>query len=181
MSDAVRFVVLIAVFLLALAGAASAASHKKPPALNAIQRENLKAGTPGWLGVQVTDRGAEVYASQTDAGPGDKVQLHVSTTPAASYRVLVYRLGWYRGVGGRLVACVPSCTGSKPGAAQPVPAPDPSTGEIAAGWPATDTVAFARSWVTGYYDIRVLLTSGPEAGKSANTYVILRQPASKTS
>ncbi len=172
--------VVLALSALVIASAATA-GHTKPPVANAIVTENLKHGTPGWLGAQVTDRGAEVYASQTDAVPGNKVQLHVSTTPAASYRVLVYRLGWYHGIGGRLVACLPSCTGSEPGAAQPVPAPDATTGEIVAGWPATDTVAFGRAWVTGYYDIRVLLTSGPEAGQSANTYVILRKPASRTS
>jgi hypothetical protein len=151
--------------------------HIRP---NPIVLENLKRGTPGWLGPQVTDRSAEVYASQTDAAPGDRIALHVSTTPAASYRVLVYRIGWYHGVGGRLVECLPSCTGSEVGAAQPVPAPDPATGEIAANWPTTDTMTVGQNWVTGYYDVRVLLTSGAEAGGSADTYVILRQPASRT-
>lgn len=139
-------------------------------------RENLRHGTPGWLGPQVTDRGVEVYASQTDALPGDRVALHVSTTPAASYRVLVYRIGWYGGVGARQVAS----TGVEQGTSQPVPAPDAATGEIDANWPTTDIVRFGKKWVTGYYDVRVLLTSGPEAGKSADTYVILRQPASRT-
>jgi len=152
------------------------AGHKQPAKPNPIVAENLKRGTPGWLGRQVTDRGAEVYASQTDALGGDRVQVHVSTTPAASYRLVVYRLGWYRGVGGRQV----SSRAAEQGVAQPVPAPDPATGEIVADWPTTDTVTFGRKWVTGYYAIRVLLTSGPEAGRSAYTYVILRQPASRT-
>jgi hypothetical protein len=146
------------------------------PSRNPIVRENLRHGTPGWLGPQVTDRGVEVYASQTDALPGDRVALHVSTTPAATYRVLVYRIGWYGGIGARRVASAPT----EQGESQPVPAPDPATGEIAANWPATDTVTFGKRWVTGYYDVRVLLTTGPEAGKSADTYVILRQPASRT-
>ena len=166
---------LLAICALVAAGAA-VAGHKQPAKPNPIVAENLKRGTPGWLGRQVTDRGAEVYASQTDALGGDRVQVHVSTTPAASYRLVVYRLGWYRGVGGRQV----SSRAAEQGVAQPVPAPDPATGEIVADWPTTDTVTFGRKWVTGYYAIRVLLTSGPEAGRSAYTYVILRQPASRT-
>jgi hypothetical protein len=173
-------VLLLALAALLGASVAAASGHKKVPPPNPVAVENLKPGTPGWLGAQVTDRGAEVYASQTDAIPRDRVDLHVSTTPAASYRVLVYRLGWYHGVGGRQVACVPSCTGSEAGTPQPVPPPDATTGEIAANWPTTDSVAFGRKWVTGYYAVRVLLTSGPEAGKSGYTYVILRQPASRT-
>jgi len=159
---------------------ACVATAAQTPGRGAVALENARAGTPGWLGPQVTDRSAEVYASQTDAVPGDNVALHVSTTPAASYRVLVYRIGWYRGIGGRRVACLPSCTGDEQGSAQPVPAPDPTTGEIVAGWPTTDTLKIGSRWVSGYYQVRVLLTSGPEAGMSADTYVIVRRPASKT-
>jgi hypothetical protein len=157
-----------------------AAGAARGPRSNPVAAENQLKGTPGWLGTQVTDRSAEVYASATDALPGDRVALHVSTTPAASYRVLVYRIGWYRGVGGRQVACLPSCTGSEQGASQPVPQPDPSTGEIVAGWPTTDTLVIGRRWPSGYYQVRVLLTSGPAAGLSADTYVIVRQRASRS-
>src|SRR2546430_10712993 len=39
-------------------------------------------------------RGAvEGYASQVSAVPGDRLALHVSTSPAAHYRVAVYRIG----------------------------------------------------------------------------------------
>jgi N,N-dimethylformamidase beta subunit-like, C-terminal len=172
-----RLLPAAAVLAVALA-VVCAAPAADPRQAGAVAVENQRPGTPGWLGRQVTDRSAEVYASQTDAVPGDAVALHVSTTPAASYRVLVYRVGWYRGIGGRQVACLPSCTGAEQGAAQPVPAPDPSTGEIVAGWPVTDTLKVGRRWVSGYYQVRVLLTSGPAAGKSATTYVIVRSPAS---
>jgi hypothetical protein len=165
-----------AAILLAWVVATSAAHAGK---LGAVAAENQRPGSPGWLGPQVTDRSAEVYASQTDAAPGDTVALHVSTTPAASYRVLVYRIGWYRGIGARQVACLPSCAGEEQGAAQPMPAADPGTGEIAAGWPVTDRLKVGR-WVSGYYQVRVLLTSGPAAGKSAATYVIVRPRSSHT-
>jgi hypothetical protein len=158
-------------------------AHAQPaalPHLNPVALENLRPGTKGWLGPITRDRSAEVYASATDALPGGTVALHVSTTPAAQYRVVVYRLGWYRGVGARQVACLPSCAGSAQGAAQPVPAADPASGEIDANWPATQQLAIGAKWVSGYYMVRVLLTSGPEAGQSAVTYVIVRQPNSKS-
>ena len=139
----------------------------------AVQIENSLQGTRGWLGPDARGRAAEVYASATDAIPGDQVALHVSTSPAASYRVLVYRLGWYGGVGARQVACLPSCDGSEQGAEQPIPPPDGS-GAVRAGWPTTDTLQIGSDWVSGYYLIRALLTSGPSAGASATTYLVVR-------
>jgi len=123
-----------------------------------------------------TGRAVEVYAGSTDALPGDLVGVHVSTVPAARYRLVVYRLGWYGGVGARQVACSPGCAQDEQGAPQAVPPPD-GDGRIVAGWPVTDTVAIAPGWVSGYYLFRAILTSGPQAGASATTYVIVRTPS----
>jgi N,N-dimethylformamidase beta subunit-like, C-terminal len=140
--------------------------------LSAVAAENLRAGSPGWLGPPATDRAAEVYASAADVLPGATVGVHVSTSPVARYRILVYRLGWYHGVGARRVACLPSCTGSKRGTAGPLPTPEP-TGRIIADWPTTDVLRTERNWVSGYYLIRVLLLDGPQTGNSATTYVVV--------
>ena len=137
-----------------------------------IAAENARSGTAGWLGPEATGRAAEVYASATDALPGDSVALHVSTEPAAAYRVLVYRLGWYGGVGARQVACSPSCDGSHAGSPQPMSAPD-ADGRVVAGWPTTDSLGVDATWATGYYLIRVLLLSGPQRGSSATTYLVV--------
>ena len=157
-----------------LAGLIVGTAHPGPGNVAAVRLENAKAGTPGWLGVDVRTRAVEVYASATDALPGDDVPLHVSTAPAASYRVLVYRLGWYGGAGGRLVTCLPACGGARTGWNQPVPAPD-ATGYINAGWPMTDSLHVGEGWVSGYYLIRVLLLSGPAAGTSATTFLVVRR------
>ena len=86
-----------------------------PAALSAtpIQRENALAGTFAWNGPGSGQ--IELYASQIGVAPGEPIEVHVSTRPAARYRISVYRLGWYGGEGGRLVACVPSCTGDEQG------------------------------------------------------------------
>jgi hypothetical protein len=142
------------------------------PPVPPVVLENAKAGTPGWLGPSATGRAAEVYAGASDAMPGDSVALHVSVSDNATYRILVYRLGWYGGVGARQVACLPSCAGSEQGALQPMPAHE-TNGAIVAGWPTTDTLAVDPSWVSGYYLVRVLLLTGGQAGNSATTYVIV--------
>ena len=43
------------------------------------------------------------YASETSVAPGQSFHLHVAAPAGSHYRVLVYRLGWYQGVGGRLI------------------------------------------------------------------------------
>jgi hypothetical protein len=113
-----------------------------------------------------------VYASTNDVAPGGTVSVHVSTSPAASYRIVVYRLGWYGGVGARRMACLPSCSGSRRGTTEAMPSPEP-TGRILAGWPNTDTVTIGRGWVSGYYLVRALLLNGPQSGRSATTYVVV--------
>jgi hypothetical protein len=145
-----------------------------PPPPPAVVAENTKTGTADWLGPAATGRAAEVYASATDALPGDSVALHVSTAGGASYRVLVYRLGWYSGLGARQVACLPSCGGAEVGVQQPLN----TGGDMRADWPTTDTLAVDPSWVGGYYLIRVLLLDGPQPGTSATTYLIVNSPKS---
>jgi hypothetical protein len=157
-----------------LAGLIVGTAHPGAGDLAAVRLENAKAGTLGWLGVDDRTRAVEVYASATDALPGDDVPLHVSTAPAARYRILVFRLGWYGGVGARLVSCLPACNGARFGSRQPVPAPD-ATGYVDAGWPVTDSLHIGDGWVSGYYLIRVLLVSGPAAGSSATTFLVVRR------
>jgi hypothetical protein len=147
-----------------------------PPPPPAVVTENARPGTADWLGPAATGRAAEVYASATDAMPGDSVALHVSTVGGASYRVLVYRLGWYGGLGARQVACLPSCGGAEVGVQQPLN----TQGDMHAGWPTTDTLAIDPTWVSGYYLIRVLLLDGPQPGRSATTYLIVNSPQPDT-
>ena len=74
-------------------------------------------------------------------------------------------MGWYPGAAPPRLACVPSCSGSVAGAARPTPPPDPATGRVVAGWPVTDSFAVPAGWSSGYYVARLVLTSGPYAGR----------------
>jgi hypothetical protein len=147
--------------------------------LRAVVFENRRPGTPHWLGPAAGGRAVEVYAGSTDALPGDQVSVHVSTVPAARYRLEVYRLGWYGGIGARQVACSPGCAEDEQGKPQPVPLPA-ADGWIVAGWPVTDTITIGHSWVSGYYLFRAVLTSGPDAGAAASTYVVVGQRDSRS-
>ena len=100
----------------------------------------------------------------------------------ARYRIDVYRLGWYRGLGGRRVVCVPSCDGDKAAPlAPPRPIPDPATGVARAGWPVTDSLTVSTLWVSGYYEARLVVTSGAASGGSYSIYFVVREPLLRAS
>ena len=148
---------------------------------NPIAIENAKPGSSGWTVRQANFRYIEGYTSEVSAAPGETVHFHVQTDPAATYRIELYRLGWYGGAGGRLVACLPACDGEKAGAPQPVPPFDPITGLDRAGWPVTDTLTIPADWVSGYYVAKLLLRSGPGAGTTSTVPLIVKDPPSRAS
>jgi hypothetical protein len=149
--------------------------------LNPVQRENLLPGTGAWRLPQAPAGTVQGYASEVSVQPGDVIHLHVSTVPAQRYRVIVYRIGWYRGWGGRLVACSPDCQGDVQGSPQPVRAFDLSTGFLDAGWPVTDQLTVGDAWTSGYYLVELVLTTGLDAGQGSWIPVIVREPPSQDS
>ncbi len=104
--------------------AAMANPIAKESAVNPIVAENAREGARHWWGKHAPAHTIEAYTSQCSAHPGERIGLHVSTRPAARYRIEVYRLGWYGGRGARLVACVPQ-EGDLQGLAREIPAPRP--------------------------------------------------------
>src|SRR5215831_1153314 len=90
-------------------------------AANPVERENSRRGNPGWEIPAGAGTVISGYASETSVAPGQSLHLHAAAPPGSRYRVLVYRLGWYRGVGGRLIMCVPGCRSSQAAIAQPPP------------------------------------------------------------
>src|SRR5439155_333178 len=73
---------------------------------NPIVVENQQPGTNQWqLGNAATDTGGEVkgYASATSVNKGESLTFYVSVNPAQTYSIDIYRMGWYQGLGGRLM------------------------------------------------------------------------------
>ena len=148
---------------------------------NPIQTENALAGTTSWgppqQGLTAQNQHAlEGYASEISVQPGDTIHLHVSTSPAARYRIQMYRLGWYGGSGGRLLGCIPSCGGDEQGTAYSVPSLD-GNGYVDAGWPISDTFTIPSNAVSGYYLAKLVLTNGSLSGSTHNIPVIVSEPS----
>jgi hypothetical protein len=113
--------------------------------------------------------------------PGQRVHFHISTAPAARYRIVLYRLGWYRGAGARIFACIPRCDGDRQGKVRVQPRPDIASGLARAAWPVTDTFRFPPSAVSGYFLAKLELTRGRDRGKVTYVPLILRSSPSRHS
>ena len=142
---------------------------------NPITDENaLQGQASGWADWDASNQLVEAYASEVSVLPGANLHLHVSTKPSASYRVEVFRIGWYGGDGARLMLCIPNCQSGTPtpGAPQQVPVADPTTGLINANWPITDSVSIGSNWVSGYYVAKIRLT-GSTNGVATVPFIVL--------
>jgi hypothetical protein len=143
------------------------ASQRSLP-LNPIQQENQRPGTSSWEPTSPANLAPydpktfrtpaiEGYAWATSVQAGEMLRFSVSTT-ATSFTAVVYRLGWYRGRGGRLITSVARL----PGHFYPVSAPDSSTGVVEAQWPVTFTLTPDASWTTGAYLVKLTADNGME-------------------
>jgi len=167
--------------VLAAGVVAAALAAGTPP--NPIQGENAFQGTAPatWLQPARPPTSIEGYASELSLLPGEPVHLHVSTDEGHRYRVEVYRLGWYGGLGARLLGCVPSCDGDEAGHRYGSPVVSP-TGVVSAGWPVTDAWTVPATATTGYYYALLRVTSGgDDTGARGYVPFIVRSPASHRS
>src|SRR5688572_13573545 len=96
-----------------LAGLGLAAMARgEPERRRIIEAENAKPGTRAWMlakprvdpGTKYRCPWIEGFASPRSVRAGDTVRFHVSTNPASRWKLKLYRMGYYGGDGGRLVA-----------------------------------------------------------------------------
>jgi hypothetical protein len=159
-----------------LAALLTAAALASP---NPVQMENARAGAEpaDWLPPAVPPTRIEGWASELSVLPGDSVHLHVSTLDGDRYRVELYRLGYYGGLGARLLSCLPSCGGDEEGRSY-----GPRINRARADWPVTDTLSIPPDAVSGYYYALLRLTSGgDETGARAYVPFVVRAPAARRS
>jgi hypothetical protein len=121
---------------------------------NAVLLENRHPGSRGWrVGLSpfrdASDRSREVegYASATGVEIGDRITIFVSARPAQPVRADVYRLGWYGGLGGRLMMA----GGWIRAATQPRCPMDAATGLIECHWAASLSIRVSKTWTSGLY------------------------------
>jgi hypothetical protein len=136
--------------VLALGLAAALAPAGASAADNPIVTENQQPGTSAWeLGTEATDSGGQIkgYASATSVNKGDPIDFFVSVKPAQTFTIDVYRMGYYQGLGGRLLQHIGPLNGTQ----QATCPTDATTGLIACNWTRSYTLQTQSSWTTGVY------------------------------
>jgi hypothetical protein len=138
--------------LLGLLAVAGLAGTPWPAAAagNPIVTENQQPGTSAWqLSLAADDVSKQIkgYGSTTSVLQGGSLTLYVTTNPAQTYSIDVYRIGWYGGLGGRLELHLGPLTGTS----QPACLPNATTGMIACNWTPGYTMAIPSSWTSGVY------------------------------
>ncbi len=146
-------------------------------AANPIQTENALTGSSGWERSEADAPNIEGYASKGSVAPGETIGFSVSTNPVASFRIIIYRLGWYNGAGARQMACLPTCSTSYSGVVRSKPAPNSVTGKIDAGWAQTTSLIIPSNWTTGEYVAEYVPTSGSQSGSARYSPFVVRSNA----
>jgi hypothetical protein len=129
-------------------------------AQNPIAVENALAGDRGWRLTRRAGPGQlEAYVSAASVNHGEAITVHARADGSRTLTWKLYRMGWYGGAEGRLVA---SSTAPVPVGPQPAPAPASGTGLVECAWPATFTLQTGAAWTTGVYLFALTRDDGPQ-------------------
>jgi hypothetical protein len=138
----------------------------------AIKAENAKPGTTEWQ-IKHPARNHEIqgFASLTSVNRGEDISIFVDTVEP-TYTVEVFRMGWYEGMGGRLM--MPSVVRS--GTKQPMPLPDQVTHLLECQWDNPYVLHIPTSsdpteWASGVYIVKL---TGGAGGKQCYVSFIVR-------
>ena len=114
--------------------------------------ENAKPGTLNWIcNHNQPEHALEGFASQVSAVPGDDVAVFVNTT-ARAVQVQAYRMGYYQGLGGRLIVQ----TDFVPAQVQAAPVVTPFLGTVTCPWTPTLTLNITTDWLPGCYLLKLV-------------------------
>ncbi len=130
----------------------------------AIVEENLKPGSTNWHIAPGTNPTAiQGFASLTSAQIGQSVNIYANTK-LPWFRVEAYRMGWYQGMGARVIWDSPLVRGIS----QPACSLDTSVNMVAcSNWKASVTMRVTLSFVPGDYLLKLV------AGPHAQSYILL--------
>lgn len=138
----------------AVAGAGSRSTAATPSTTRRlIEDENRRPGADWQLARVRLDKArgvrasaVEGYCSRQSVAAGETLDIFVSTTPAARFRLEVFRTGYYGGKGARLMATLGPFDGQ--------PQPVPTMGErrlMECNWRRTASVKIPSDWPSGVY------------------------------
>ena len=122
-----------------------------------VEAENARPGSAGWKLTNVAaNHEIEGYADHTSITAGQPVTLFVSTT-APDFHVEVYRMGYYQGLGARLVVT----SQDTPGFRQAAPHLTPVINMVEASW-IPSLVLATDSWPEGDYLLKLVASTGKQ-------------------
>ncbi|MHB1446104.1 MAG: N,N-dimethylformamidase beta subunit family domain-containing protein [Acidimicrobiales bacterium] len=123
-----------------------------------VKAENARPGTTNWVvtGVPVP-HAMEGYADHVSAQARDKVTLFVNTV-APTFHVEAYRMGWYQGLGGRLIWKSAEVTGRR----QPAAEFTPGINMIQCAWAPSLSFGVDRTWPPGNYLLKLVGSDGQQ-------------------
>jgi hypothetical protein len=129
------------------------------PAPSPVAAENALTGGDGWqLHHRAPPGVLEGYAGATSVQHGEALDVHVRADGDHHLRWEVWRMGWYGGAQGRLLARGgPVAVGR-----QPTPAPT-STGLVECRWPVTFTIPTDVAWTSGVHVVKLVRDDGFDA------------------
>jgi hypothetical protein len=149
----------------------SGGSRSGAAAALSVAAENRRPGTLAWR-LPTSPRAGlglvEGYVSDQEIAPGQVERFYVNAPGARWVRVELFRMGWYGGLGGRLVMR----SGELSAVRQPPCHHDAHTGLTECRWQPTWSLRLPRSLVSGVY-VGKLVTS---AGAQKDTLLIVRAP-----
>lgn len=153
-------------------GTVTFTARSTPIGTNSIYLENQQSGTTAW---KITNQGTtEIagYATATSVNRGEYLPIKVSLAQPGTYQIDVYRLGYYGGTGGRLMAS----SGSLNGITQPAPVmTDANTKLVECSWSTSYTVAVGGNWTSGLY---VAKLTHHATGKQSQVWFVVRDDSS---
>ncbi|RUR86784.1 N,N-dimethylformamidase beta subunit family domain-containing protein [Chlorogloeopsis fritschii PCC 9212] len=152
-------------------GSATFSATATPTNPNPIYLENLNSGTTNWKLVNRASGEIAGYASATSVNKGATLDIKVSLGQPGQFTIDVYRLGYYRGTGGRLMAS----SGSLNGTTQPACTLDPDTRLIECNWSTSYTVQVGNNWTSGLY---VAKLTDQATSKIAHVWFVVRDDSS---
>src|SRR5438552_3691266 len=133
-----------------------------------VALENQQPGLGNWqTSLPADDVGKQIkgYVSATSVNLGESITFYVTVNPAQQYTMDVYRMGWYQGLGGRLMQSI----GPLQGVAQPACPVDANTGLIECDWTASYTLSVPPNWTSGVF---VVMLTNAQGYQNYITFVV---------
>jgi len=122
-----------------------------------VAAENALPGTSAWAITRAASQGRlEGYAGDVSFNHGDAIDIHLSADAPTDVRWELYRMGWYGGKRGRLIATGGPLTVVH----QPPPPANPVTGLVECAWPVSFMLQTDGSWVSGIYMLKLIRADG---------------------